>query len=86
MSERAITFGAMGGLVGVLSEPERSTRRDVPAVLLWNVGINHHVGPSRIWVDLARRLADSGDRTARWIGADAVRELTDPRQIARLKR
>ncbi|HEX7603466.1 MAG TPA: alpha/beta fold hydrolase [Polyangiaceae bacterium] len=60
MSERAITFGPMGGLVGVLSEPERSTRRDVPAVLLWNVGINHHVGPSRIWVDLARRLVRAG--------------------------
>ena len=60
MSERAITFGAAGGLVGILSEPERSTRRDVPAVLLWNVGINHHVGPSRIWVDLARRLVRAG--------------------------
>ena len=60
MSERAITFGPTGGLVGILSEPERSTRRDVPAVLLWNVGINHHVGPSRVWVDLARRLVRAG--------------------------
>jgi 3-methyladenine DNA glycosylase AlkD len=33
---------------------------------------------------LARRLAASGDRTARWIGKDAVRELTDPVQVARL--
>lgn len=60
VSERAITFGPYGGLVGVLSEPERSTRRDVPAVLLWNVGVNHHVGPSRVWVDLARRLVRAG--------------------------
>lgn len=60
MSERAITFGPSGSLVGVLGEPERSTRRDVPAVLLWNVGINHHVGPSRIWVDLSRRLVRAG--------------------------
>jgi 3-methyladenine DNA glycosylase AlkD len=34
---------------------------------------------------LARRLAASDDRTARWIGKDAVRELTDPAQLARLK-
>lgn len=33
---------------------------------------------------LARRLAASDDRTARWIGKDAVRELTDPVQIARI--
>ena len=34
---------------------------------------------------LAQRLAASNDRTARWIGKDAARELTDPKQIARLK-
>jgi len=34
---------------------------------------------------LARRLAGSDDTTARWIGNDAVKELTDPTQIARLK-
>jgi 3-methyladenine DNA glycosylase AlkD len=34
---------------------------------------------------LAKRLAASDDNTARWIGKDAVRELTDPKQIARLK-
>jgi 3-methyladenine DNA glycosylase AlkD len=34
---------------------------------------------------LAKRLAASDDSTARWIGKDAVRELTDPKQIARLK-
>ena len=34
---------------------------------------------------LAQRPAASEDRTARWIGKDAVRELTDPAQLARLK-
>lgn len=34
---------------------------------------------------LAERLAASDDRTARWIGKDAARELTDPKQIERLK-
>jgi 3-methyladenine DNA glycosylase AlkD len=34
---------------------------------------------------LAERLAASEDKTARWIGRDAAKELTDPIQIARLK-
>ena len=33
---------------------------------------------------VARRLADSEDRTARWIGRDAVKELTDAKQLSRL--
>jgi 3-methyladenine DNA glycosylase AlkD len=35
---------------------------------------------------LAKKLAASEDKTARWIGKDAVRELTDPMQIARIKK
>ena len=35
---------------------------------------------------LARKLAASDDRTARWIGTDAARELSDPKQIARLEK
>lgn len=33
---------------------------------------------------LAEELAASGDKTARWIGRDAVKELTDPKQLGRL--
>lgn len=33
---------------------------------------------------LAEKLAASSDRTARWVGKDAVKELTDAKQIARL--
>ncbi len=33
---------------------------------------------------LARKLAASDSRAARWIGKDAVRELTDPKQLKRL--
>jgi 3-methyladenine DNA glycosylase AlkD len=36
-------------------------------------------------LDLAARLAASDDRTARWIGRDAVKELSDPARIARLE-
>lgn len=35
-------------------------------------------------LDLAERLAASDDRTRRWIGRDAARELSDPKQLARL--
>ena len=33
---------------------------------------------------LAEKLAASSDRTARWVGKDAVKELTDAKQLARL--
>ncbi len=33
---------------------------------------------------LARKLAAADDRAARWIGRDAVKELTDPVQLARI--
>jgi 3-methyladenine DNA glycosylase AlkD len=36
-------------------------------------------------LSLARKLAASDDSTARWIGKDAVRELTDPAQVARIR-
>lgn len=32
----------------------------------------------------ARRIARVDDRAARWVAADALRELTDPRTIGRL--
>lgn len=35
---------------------------------------------------LAERLAASEDKTARWIGKDAVRELTDPKTFDRVSR
>ncbi|MEO5322646.1 DNA alkylation repair protein [Mesorhizobium sp. CC13] len=34
---------------------------------------------------MAEALAASPDRTARWIGKDAMRELTDPKQVERLE-
>ena len=36
-------------------------------------------------LELSRRLALSADPTARWIGRDALRELSDPKTIARIK-
>ena len=33
-------------------------------------------------LELATKLANSSDKTARWIGKDAMRELTDPKTVA----
>jgi hypothetical protein len=33
-----------------------------------------------------KKLAASADRTARWIGSDAVRELTDEKTLERIAR
>jgi pimeloyl-ACP methyl ester carboxylesterase len=65
MRERAFSFGDDGILVGILTEPEQP-RFGAPAVLLANAGLNHHVGPFRAWVDLARRLAGHGFTTLRF--------------------
>ena len=59
MRERAVTFGSHGGLVGVLCEGE-GARRDGPAMLMFNIGLNHRPGPGRVQVELARELARLG--------------------------
>jgi dienelactone hydrolase len=64
--ERVLTFGRDNSLVGILSEPSGERVSDAPAVITWNVGLNHRAGPYRIYVDLARRLADKGFTTLRF--------------------
>jgi hypothetical protein len=62
VTERVVSFGSFGRLSGVFTEPAAPVRADfqAPALLLWNVGMNHHVGPYRFNVDLARRASRSG--------------------------
>ena len=45
----------------------------------------HSLALHRPALALAERLAESHDRTARWIGRDAVKELSDPARIAWLE-
>ena len=53
MIEKAVSFGPGGVLTGITTEPGVGLAvPDAPAVLFWNVGINHHVGPYRVNVDL----------------------------------
>ncbi|MBL9028269.1 MAG: alpha/beta hydrolase [Myxococcales bacterium] len=57
--ERVHTFGDDRGLVGVVTSPA-SPRAGAPAVVLLNAGLVHRVGPFRMHVELARRLAGAG--------------------------
>ncbi|MCL2449263.1 MAG: hypothetical protein FWD17_09970 [Polyangiaceae bacterium] len=62
-----MVFGAGGGLAGVYTEPSPDAGRPgLPAVLMWNVGIHHRVGPYRIQVDIARELARRGIASLRF--------------------
>lgn len=65
MNERAIRFGAHNALVGVLTEPSEPDA-ERPTIVFLNSGILHHVGASRLYVRLARRLADLGFRSLRF--------------------
>jgi dienelactone hydrolase len=61
MIERAVAFGRDSNLIGILTEPETKVAiAGAPALLMWNVGIQHRVGPYRIQVDIARDLAARG--------------------------
>lgn len=51
-------LGVEHRLFGVLARPDQRTDR--PLVILFNAGAVHHVGPNRIYVDLARGLAAAG--------------------------
>lgn len=67
MRERALLFGESATLVGILTEPDPAARRpDAPAVLFLNSGIIHRVGASRLYVRMARRLAEEGFTSLRF--------------------
>ena len=60
--ERAMTMGPHD-LFGILTEPAITS--EAPAIVLLNAGLLHHVGPARLWVDLARTWAAHGFRVLR---------------------
>lgn len=59
MNEEAVLFGREGGLAGIVTLPAPTGHR-LPAVLLLNAGKLSRVGPNRLYVGLARRLAALG--------------------------
>jgi hypothetical protein len=58
LEETVCRFGADRHLFGVLSRRDASTDR--PAIVVFNAGAAHHVGPNRLYVDLTRNLAAMG--------------------------
>jgi len=75
MREEAVRFGANQYLVGVLTRPDQPANS--PGLLLLNAGMMHRVGPSRVYVRLARRLAEQGFSVLRFdfsgIGDSCIR-------------
>jgi alpha-beta hydrolase superfamily lysophospholipase len=62
VTERPVFLGPLG-LFGLVTEP--AGRPVGPTVVFLSVAKEHHVGPNRLWVDLARRLARGGRRSVR---------------------
>ncbi len=75
------------GLLPLIEAHARDPRNFVRKAVNWalrSIGKRSQAlhGPA---LALARKLAESDDRTARWIGKDAVRELAGEKTLARLK-
>jgi pimeloyl-ACP methyl ester carboxylesterase len=78
MTEEAVVFGETNSLVGIVSDPARARPTQAShAVILLNSGVVHRVGPGRIYVKIARALAENGFVVLRFdfsgIGDSAVR-------------
>lgn len=61
MKEEILLFGKSQSLVGIMTKPqdmEQASR--LPGVILLNAGLIHRVGPNRLYVKLARSLAEMG--------------------------
>jgi pimeloyl-ACP methyl ester carboxylesterase len=59
VSERVVAMGETPQRVGILAH-QASLPLRTPAVVLLNAGLLHHVGPSRLYVEMSRRLAMLG--------------------------
>jgi len=65
--EYATTIGAQPQMVGIVTRPAGfAPPRSAPAVVLLGAGLVHHVGPNRLIVRLARRLAARGLASVRF--------------------
>jgi len=58
MHEEAVRLGHHDNLTGVVTLPDQAV--NAPALILLNAGMIHHVGPSRLYVRLARQMAQHG--------------------------
>jgi alpha-beta hydrolase superfamily lysophospholipase len=63
VQEKIVQICRQPDLFGILSEPTSAAHG--PLVVLPNAGATHHVGPGRLYVSLARHLAELGFRSLR---------------------
>jgi len=59
MIENIIQFSDNRSMLGVLTEPASPSSKQ-PAFIFVNSGLLHRIGPFRIYVSLARELAEHG--------------------------
>jgi len=86
LRERTLLFGDGKSLVGIITEPPPSDEVLArPAVILLNAGLLHRIGPNRVHVRLARRLAEAGFVVMRfdYSGIGDSRPRTDDTPFAR---
>ncbi len=61
MKEKVVSFGRENSLIGIITFPdEKIEKKDCPVLIILNAGFLHRVGPFRLYVDLARKLAHLG--------------------------
>jgi len=60
VSEQAVLLGSRQSLVGIITREVTSAPANQPAVVILNTGIVHRVGHHRMYVTMARALAQSG--------------------------
>ena len=78
MTEKVVLFGKAKSLVGILTEPTSGTSsNNFPAIIILNAGLLHRIGPNRLHVAIARKMAAAGFFVLRFdfsgIGDSSVR-------------
>ncbi len=84
---KAIPDKTFAGFLDLVERHANDPRNYVRKAVNWalrQIG-KHSPALHRPALALAERLAASDDKSARWIGKDAVRELSNPKQIERIK-
>lgn len=79
--ESVLCFGDAEQNFAIVTEPEKGQQPDRPVILIVNSGANHRVGPSRLYVLLAREMARKGFCVLRLdipgIGDSVLKNLPD---------
>ena len=61
MREKVVLFGQTRSLVGIFTESNSHSRdAGLPAIIILNAGLLHRIGPNRLHVKIARRMAGAG--------------------------